>query len=41
MAAVALGSFETRQEALNFLQALPFVTNKSNSLLRTFGGLSH
>jgi hypothetical protein len=41
MAAVALGSFETRQEALSFLQTLPFVTNKSNSLLRTFGGLSH
>jgi hypothetical protein len=40
MAAIALGSFQARQEALDFLYSLPFVTHKSNSLLRTFDGLS-
>jgi hypothetical protein len=39
-AAVALGSFGTRSDALNFLNMLPFVTNKNNSFLRTFGGLT-
>lgn len=38
--AVALGVFATRSEALDYLNTLPFVTNKNNSLLRTFGGLT-